>query len=391
MEHANRGHSVIGASSASRWMECPASVKLSEGIVEAPSPYAAEGTCAHELAEAALEDKDHDCKKFIGVSFNGVQVSAEMADYTQIYVDYVLEEAKEGDLLIEEQFDLEHIYPGMFGTNDACVIKHDSISVIDLKYGKGSIVDAEENPQLMYYALGAVPDLSDIASVKLVIVQPRVDEPIKEHVISASRLEKFAKELKAKAKRVFSEDPEIKTGDHCKFCKAKAICPKMRSEVMETVGTAFDTTPVEEFNLPDVSALSMDQITKILERKVQVTKWLDSIYAHAMDLASKGEKIPGYKLVKRRTQRKITDEFSVMEQFEETHGDAIYAPKKLKSVAQLEKVVGKKELEEFVTKPDKGEELVHATDKRDEVNVKTIEDHFSEPSESEMNFNDMEF
>lgn len=406
MNHADRGHSSIGASSCHRWMECPASVKLSNNIPSTTSQYAEEGTCAHELAEAALLSDNKDCREFIGQTFNNFVVSSEMADYVQLYVDYVLKESEDGDLLLEETFDLPDIHPDAFGTNDACIVRTNSGVVIDLKYGKGVEVSAKDNRQLLYYALGAFPDLSKLEELKLVIVQPRIDDPIKEWTIKPEVLEKFASDLRKSVKEVFSDNPRMKTGRHCTFCKAQAICPQMRKETMEVVGSEFDKTPVEELNLPSPEALSTDQVVKILEAKTKISKWMDSIYAYAMDQATKGNKIPSYKLVKRRTQRKITDDFSVMEQFEEKHGDAIYAPKKLKSVVQLEKVVGKKELEPFVTKPDKGEELVHVSDKRDEITVKTIDEQFSEEkitnqnensdsydkaSESAMNFNDMEF
>ena len=178
VNHQDRAHSSLGASSASRWLACPSSVALSEGIVEKESQFASEGTCAHEIADMALTNNKN-AADYIGQEFEGHVVTKEMADYTQMYIDYVREAGDGKEVSIEERVSLAFIDERMFGSNDAIIYEpYGQLEVVDLKYGKGVEVLPENNKQLMYYALGAAQG-GEYSSVKMTIVQPRVDNPIK--------------------------------------------------------------------------------------------------------------------------------------------------------------------------------------------------------------------
>lgn len=162
-------HALLGASKAHRWMRCPGSIALEAPIQDTTSAHAEEGTRAHELAAAILERKP-----FLEDS------DLEMFNHVMTYVGYVRAEAEGHTLLIEQRVDYSDVIgvPDSFGTADCIILAGDTIKIIDLKYGMGVKVDAEENEQLMLYALGALEvfgPVGDFKKAKLVIVQPRLN------------------------------------------------------------------------------------------------------------------------------------------------------------------------------------------------------------------------
>ena len=388
--HSDRAHSVHGASSASRWMACPASVKLIEkSPPQKSSHYAAEGTCAHELAEVAiLQEKP--CSDFIGETFEGWEVTEEMADYVQTYVDYVQAAAKRPntDILIEERFDLSHIREGMFGSNDACVLEFmGTLEVIDLKYGKGIPVSPENNKQLMYYALGAVHG-SDFKDVKLTIIQPRVEDPIKSWTTTIDRLLEFEQELGRAVDETLKPDAKATTGDHCRFCAAKAICTAQRRDVQEISRVDFQNAePVTEASLPAPSDMDEQMLNKVLNHSKSIKEWIDSVGAYAQHRLENGHYVKGYKLVRGRANRKVESETELQMAL----GDGIYE-KKLKGIGKLEKEFGKKEVADFLYKPEPKLTMAPEHDKRAEVEVtSSINDFNSTPIDKGDNFDNFNF
>lgn len=387
--HSERAHSVHGASSAERWMACPASVKL---IEKAPpqksSPYAAEGTCAHELAEVALL-QDKPCTDFIGEKFEGWEVTEEMADYVQIYVDYV-RKASEGEhkeAVIEEKFDLSHIREGMFGSNDACIMEFmGTLEVIDLKYGKGIPVSPEENKQLMYYALGAAYG-SDFKEIKLTIIQPRVEDPIKSWTTTIDRLLRFEKELGDAVDATLQPQAKAKTGPHCRFCAAKAICTAKREEAQALARVDFEkATPIGNGALPAPKDMDEQTLNRILTHSKDVKEWLDSVAAYAQHRLENGHYVKGYKLVRGRSNRKVESEVEL----HMAYGDDIYT-KKLKTLAELKKIAGK-DLDQFLYKPEGKLTMAPEHDKRPEVEVNSAINDFNEsPIDKGDNFDNFEF
>lgn len=361
----DRGHSPWGASSAERWMNCPGSINL---IKQAPpqkdSKYAAEGTASHDLAEKALlEGKP--CSDFIGETITGWEITEEMAEFTQVYVDYVLEAAKgpNKDLLIEESFELDFIRKGMFGYNDAIVLEFmGTIEVIDLKYGKGKVVEADHNKQLKYYALGAAHG-SDFKKVKLTIVQPRVQDPIKTFTMSLEDLEAFGEELGQAVDKTKDPQAEVKCGEWCFFCPAKSICPAKKEEVQQLAIMDFGLDEPKTTNsLPKAELMDAKTLRNVLEHAKGIKEWLDSVSAFAMHKLEQGKHVSGYKLVKGRVNRKVQ---SVVE-LEMAFGQEIYE-KKLLGIGKLEKAFGKKEVAEFLFKPEAKLTMAQENDKREEV------------------------
>jgi len=384
IDHSTRSHSVWSASSAERWMACPASIRLSEGMPDQSSPYAAEGTCAHELAEKALlEDKQ--CIDYVGQEFHGWTVDEEMAGFVQVYVDYVRKAARGifKDTLIEERFDLSNLHEGLFGTNDACVREYmGTLEVIDLKYGKGVPVFPEKNKQLMYYALGAMQG-GEYNKIKLTIIQPRVDEPIKSWSTKPEYIEKFKEDLLYAVEKTKRPDAEAVTGDHCKFCKAKAICPAQKKEAAEITRIAFaDDLVVEGEKLPAPSTMDDLHIAEVLTFSKQIRDWIDSVESYAVNKLSKGQPVIGFKLVAKRANRKLIDTALVEKTLLPKYGDKIFKKRELVGIPALEKLVDKEELKDLIFTPDAGYTLAPMGDKRPEVKPQAAIDLFNEKEEA---------
>lgn len=381
INHSDRAHSNLGASSASRWMACPASVALSDTVPDKrDSKFAAEGTCAHELAEKALLSETHQCSEFIGEEYEDYVVTAEMAEFTQMYVDYVLSKEDDfSDVLIEERFSLSSIKEGMFGTNDACIVKYGkSVEIIDLKYGKGVEVQAENNKQLQYYALGVLESLGEgyfFEEIRMTIVQPRVDTPIKTWVISVDQLMEFREELVKAVAVVDSGSAHFATGDHCKFCKAKAICPQNKKEIQEIFNAPVAEEEVKDF--PEPNKISVDSMVNILNNAKRIKSFIDAVEEYAKGKLLEGHTIPQYKLVEGRASRKLRSEGEFMLEFGEDFGDDLYTKPKLKSVAQLEKVVGKEAILPHV-EVSKGVAMVHESNKKKAISMEKNTDLLEE-------------
>ena len=157
------GHAELSPSSASRWMQCPGSVALSRGLKDSASSHAAEGTAMHSVAELCLTDgstaASHVGEVFSRDGFD-ITFTADLAEAVQRYVDYVndVAAANFGELLVEQRLSISEITgeADAYGTSDAVILMGDELCIIDLKGGMGVPVDADDNPQLMIYALAAL-------------------------------------------------------------------------------------------------------------------------------------------------------------------------------------------------------------------------------------------
>ena len=110
-------------------------------------------------------------------------LDAEMDDCTEEYANFVMEQLEaarnlcvDPRLMIEERLDFSRWVPHGFGTGDAVIVADHELHIIDFKYGVGVLVEAEGNPQMRCYALGALDTydgIYDIETVKMTIFQPR--------------------------------------------------------------------------------------------------------------------------------------------------------------------------------------------------------------------------
>ena len=293
-------HSGVGPSAAHRWMECPGSVHLNEGIEDKTSPYAAEGTAAHELAEWKLL-----CELGRREDYEGERPNAwddEMDWHTDTYVAKIMGElnrcqAKDGggiDVGVEVKVVLDPLDDRLFGTVDCmfyCREEH-RLYVFDLKYGKGVYVTAEDNPQLQYYALGGY-FASRADNVRLHIIQPRLDN-ICYRDYSAEELRKFGRKLLLALELVDdTPDTYVPGNKQCKFCKAKGICPGLARKY----GDMFGRVGVSVLPEGDVNTIDSAKLSHIYNKKREVTDWLSSVETILTDRMLAGEVIPQAKLV----------------------------------------------------------------------------------------------
>lgn len=369
-------HSKLGASSAHRWLSCPGSVRLSVGIPRTSSVYADEGTAAHELAETCLRSgipAAHHIGTRITVGETAFEVSEEMAAAVQVYLDTVSADftaTKGGTMAVESRFHLDWLYDGLFGTNDAMVGEPFGVlRVYDYKHGAGYAVEAEDNCQMMYYALGAAHG-DAYEEVELVIVQPRAshpDGPVRRCRMPIDQLNRWAQEvLLPGAIATEADDAPVHAGSHCKFCPARAICPAQKELAMSVAKEVFADKPKA---LPAPTALAITDLKRILDASEMIESWLGACRDYAKTMLETGQATPdmiGYKLVAGRASRKWTDEADA-EKWLVTILDQEAYTKKLLSPSQAEKLLkgaAKKALEPLVT-ITRGSQLAPASDKRE--------------------------
>lgn len=316
-------HALLSPSSAERWIPCPGSVALSMGIADTSSSYAEEGTAAHEMAQLTLESGAADADKYIGKrAHNGVVMTEEMAEHVMTYVNHVRDYAKGNELMIEQRLSISHLTsePDAKGTSDAVIIAGDELQVHDLKYGMGVRKDAENNEQLMIYALAALYEfemLGPFTRVRLVIHQPRLKH-LSEWDCSVEHLEKFAALVKVKSQIAlevvrFKQKGETHPGQiyqpgetQCRFCKAKPDCEPLRNHVLRTVaGDDFVDLTLEDPINPVIEERITAKYDNALLGKLMgaidlIENWCKAIRGKTEVELLQGNEVPGYKLVQGR-------------------------------------------------------------------------------------------
>ncbi|MFP5522323.1 DUF2800 domain-containing protein [Peptococcus simiae] len=360
-------HALLSASSADRWLHCPASVRLTEGMADKGSSYAAEGTLAHAMAEEDLRafmearDPDFSWHRQQPYFYRG------MEEDIKLYTDYVKETFLAGaeELAIEQRLDFSEYVPGGFGTGDAVILSQGAVEIIDLKFGKGVPVSPIKNPQLMLYGLGAYLAndwLFDIDTVRMTIVQPRLDF-LDTYEVSAGMLTEWAREtVTPQAKLAYAGKGDLQAGSWCRWCKIKNTCRARASQHLEfyqskSAGPELNTA----------------EIADVLAQVDAIKAWLADIETGATETLTAGGEIPGWKLVEGRSNRKITDPEAMAEALKKVYAaEEIYKPQELKTLTALEKLVGKKafasDYGQYVTKPPGKPTLAPESDKRPALN-----------------------
>lgn len=370
-------HAILSASGSHRWLNCTPSARLELEFENTTSEAAREGTAAHALCE-------HKVKKFLKKrskrpvsDYN----SDEMEECTDAYAEFVMEQYEEAKkfckdpvILIEQKLDFSCYVPDGFGTGDCIIISDDKLHIIDFKYGQGILVEAEHNPQMMLYALGALEiydALYDIKEVSMTIFQPR-----RENVstwISIEDLKAWAeKELKPKAQMAYAGDGEYLPGEWCTFCKAAVKCRARAEEKMRLARMEFKMPPL----------LTDAEIEEVLTVLPDLTKWANEITAYATEAAiHHGKEWNGFKVVEGRSNRKYRDELLVAEAAKE-HGYTDIYRQSLIPMTEMQKLMGKSAFEEIlgdlIYKPPGKPTLVPNTDKRPAMNVTNAENEFNE-------------
>ena len=374
-------HALLGASSSARWLVCTPSARLEAMFPDEQSPYATEGTVAHDLAESILRHK-LEGKKAPKLD----DYSTEMIEAVNRYVDICEEKVNESrarssdaEAMIEARLDFSRWVPDGFGTGDMVIVADGILEVIDLKYGKGVPVSAIENTQMRLYALGAYDInefLYDIKSVRMTIVQPRLDS-ISTDEMALEELLDWGEEIKPIAQRAFRGEGECTPCDYCNFCKARHTCRALA----DTCLTAFYKDGGKLNQL-----LTDSEVSDILAMKDLITKWIKGVYDFAYEKALSGEKQwPGYKLVEGTSRRTITDPKAAAQTLLDNgyKEKDIFKPRELEGITNLQKVLGKqgvaKYLEAYIDKPEGKPTLVPDSDKRPAINtVETMMNEFDD-------------
>lgn len=360
---------------------CTPSARLEAMFPDEQSPYAAEGTVAHDLAEAILRHK-LEGKKAPKLD----DYSAEMIEAVNRYVDICEEKVNEArarssdaEAMIEARLDFSKWVPEGFGTGDMVIVADGILEVIDLKYGKGVPVSAVENTQMRLYALGAYDVneyLYDIKTVRMTIVQPRLDSVSTDEMPIADLLD-WGEEIKPIAQRAWEGEGECTPCDYCNFCKARHTCRALAD-------TCLDTFYKNGGKLNQL--LTDREVSDILAMKDLITKWIKGVYDFAYEKALSGEKQwPGYKLVEGTSRRTITDPDAAAKTLLDNgyKEEDIFKPRELEGITNLQKVLGKKGvaeyLEAYIDKPEGKPTLVPESDIRPAINtVETMMNEFED-------------
>lgn len=373
-QHSERAHARLSASGSSRWLACPGSVQLESNYPDTTTTFAEEGTAAHELSELMLQLKLGDITKRsysgrLKKHKTGEYFSQEMVEHCENYTDIVMERVNEAraktpdaQVLLEQRLDFSEWVPEGFGTGDVLIVAEGFIEVIDLKYGKGVPVSAENNSQMRLYGLGAFSEydmLYGIEKINMTIVQPRLDS-ISTEEMPAEELLTWAEEtVKPTAKEAAEGSDCFAAGDHCRFCKANAEC-RVRAEANLELAK-------HDFEKP--ALLAPEEIADILKKASELKSWVSDVEDHALDQAHKhGVTYPGWKVVEGRSNRVYADKDAVEDTLILEGYEDIHKPKELKGITDMQKHIGKKQfdtiLKDFIIKPPGKPKLAPEDDKR---------------------------
>lgn len=382
-------HSPIGASGMYRWRRsaCPGSVRLLASLPadhEERSYYAAEGTVAHEVAAALVMSSLALEAASLGPFQKGsvhkqdgfdIEITDEMLQSVSVYVNHVLDLARHKDarVMVEHSFHLKTIHEQAWGTADVVIWlpKSRQLIVGDYKHGAGTFVDVNDNPQPLYYALGALLENPQWKPKTIVpfICQPRYpcdDGPIRSTELSVSELLDFAGELLDSIEAIQDPDAPLRPGDWCKFCNAAAVCPARIEEAQQIARRDFETVPVESYD-PKTLKWAMDVIPR-------VKQWIEAVHKFAYNEALRGHSPAGWKLVEKRANRKWdgndADIANRLVQLGISDKDLYTA--KLKTPPQIEKLLpkDKKEVLNLLTMQESsGLTLVPESDKRPAIAI----------------------
>lgn len=379
----NKAHAILSASSAHKWLVCTPSARLEEQFPSKTSEYMQEGTLAHAIAEFKVRSyflepmtkatQTRRLNKF--KKEEGFQ--DEMLEHTDTYLNFLKEEALKTNtrpfISVEQKVDFSSYVPEGFGTADCIMISGDTLHIIDFKYGKGVKVEAEDNPQMKLYSLGAISAYGlfyPLKNIKMSIVQPRIDNISSYEMLIEQLLEWGEKTVKPQAQKAFAGIGDYVQGEHCRFCRAKGACEfraKENMKVIEKIENSYNGT------------ITNDELGEMLTKTDGIEQWIKDIKAYALDLVLKGEQVKGWKAVEGKSNRKISDTDKAFEILEANgYEEALLYEKVPLTLTKLEKVVGKTKLAEaigdYIEKPKGAPTLVKESDKREPYKVSAAEE-----------------
>jgi hypothetical protein len=373
-------HAVLAPSAAERWLECPASIRMEKHVPEeAESFYALEGTAAHALGEIkaslhfgkitkrqATARRAEWAREFERFAEDADTMIA-MEEHTDAYVQLLQERMDlypNSQIMLEQKLDTG--VPQSWGTSDSVIVSPVHVEIIDFKYGQGVEVEAEGNPQLRLYALGALDTYGELLG-ETELVRMTVHQPRLHHVLTAEmtpdELRDWRTSILPTAELALGEDAPFGPSDTaCRWCPASGRCRAQLEKVFET---DFDVDP---------DTLSPEEMAELLARVSLIRDWLNAFEEAALSLAySKGKPIPGYKVVMSGGKRSFTDPGEAIDFLVEEKGYELdeVSVRKIRGIGELEKLLGVKEfaalMEPYVKKGDGRPSLASEDDPRPAV------------------------
>ena len=354
-------HALLSASGSYRWINCTPSARLEEKFPNKSTPYAEEGTIAHEAAAAVAMHKILGAELLISDAFTDEMIGCAEA-YARL-IDDRLAAHQTAFAEFETRLDFSNWVKDGFGTGDCVIVTPDALEIIDYKYGKGVPVSAIGNTQMRLYALGALQRYGtacDVKKIVMTIFQPRLSGVPDSDEISIKELLDWAETVvKPRAALAYAGKGDFNPSEKtCRFCKAKQQC-KARAN----------------FNLSlfndNKEIISANDAGKILEKAGDIKAWLSDLEDLVFSTITNGQKVDGWKIVEGRSIRKISDELKAVEILKANGiSEALLYEKKLLSLTQMERDFGKKAVAEMlgdlVVKPEGKPTLAPASDKRPE-------------------------
>lgn len=379
-------HALLSASAAHRWMRCTAAPRFEAQFPPGTSKYAEEGTLAHKVCELKARKyfEIMSGKKF-NAELDALKADPnwkdEMLRTSDVYVQYLKEKAfsfkTTPHIAFEIKVDLSEWIPEGFGTSDCAMIGDDTLHITDYKHGQGVPVSPVNNEQLMLYALGTLRHYlpvfgNQIQKVSMAIVQPRISEEVQEFALTKEALLLWGESIKPVAQTAYSgSNAAFVPGDHCRFCRGKAVC-KARAEYNIALEEFKDYITPDKADpmAPDKNILTNGEIGVLLDRGQYVVDWYNDLRDYSLQALLRGEEIPGYKAVEGRSNRKLSDVDTAMDRLMgQGYDKALLYDYTPKSLTELEKLTGKKRFSEIVgdliIKPAGKPTLVTVEDKRE--------------------------
>lgn len=359
-------HAVCSASSSERWLHCTASPRYEENFAEETSSYAEEGRLAHSFCELKGRKRFTlmPLSEFTG-ALEALKINPlyddEMLKTSDFYVQYLNEKYNEFPekpyVTFEVQVDFSDYVPEGFGTCDNCMIGGHTLRITDYKHGKGVFVSSVNNSQMRLYALGALKYFGAIygdaiKDVVMAIIQPRISEEVTEERMTVDELRQWGDSIKIKAQQAFTGMGAVfEPGEWCRFCRGKALCSARAQQ-----NTAFEDfknaalIPTAENRLHSEAfdgakpLLTDEEVADMLVRAADLVAWYKDLQDYAQQAILGGRVIPGWKVVAGKSNRAFTDEkkvISVLTRKGHIKTADLYEPRKLKSLATFEKMLGK--------------------------------------------------
>jgi len=369
-------HALLSASSAERWLNCTPSARLAEDMPDKSTQYTEAGRLAHAIAELKLRKQYLEAmgpRKFT-TALNKLKADPhfepEMLSATDEYMDFINETflafPARPYITAEQQVDFSEYVPEGFGTADCIVIGGGVLHIVDYKNGAGKPVEAERNPQMMLYALGAASRyclMYDIQTVRMTIVQPHAGGVKTWETSYAELLDWGANTVRPQAEKAYRGEGEQVPGSWCQFCKLKGSC-RARGQHLA----------LEAFGQKTAPTYSDEEIGGILRRAQGLAAWVKDLEEYALSQVLAGRAIPGWKAVAGRSVRKFDDMEKAFADIKAAgYEEALLYERRPLTLAAIEKVLGKKAFQDaagaHVVTPPGAPTLVPDTDRRPALNA----------------------